>query len=56
MCKVVPFPMWKVLAREYEGYKSINITSYWRALYKEIEEGEETVAYFVTLGTHAQLY
>ena len=44
------------LKREYKGYRSINITEDWRALYKEIEEGEDTVAYFSLLGTHRELY
>jgi addiction module RelE/StbE family toxin len=44
------------LKREYIGYRSINITADWRALYKEISEGEEEIAYFILLGTHAQLY
>lgn len=45
-----------LLEREYKGHRSINITSDWRALYREFREGKDTVAYFVTLGTHKQLY
>lgn len=44
------------LTREYQGYRSIDITADWRALYKEVQIGEETIAYFVLLGTHNQLY
>ena len=44
------------LQREYKGYRSINITSDWRALYKEVKEGDEQIAYFILLGTHDQLY
>lgn len=44
------------LKREYEGYRSIDITADWRALYKEIRERDENIAYFVLLGTHKQLY
>lgn len=44
------------LRREYKGYKSINITADWRALYKEMQLKEETIAYFVLLGTHDELY
>jgi len=44
------------LKREYQGYRSIDITADWRALYKEIHVGEEIVAYFVLLGTHEHLY
>ena len=45
-----------LLEKEYEGYRSIDITSNYRALYKEIEQGEEKVAYFVFLSTHDELY
>lgn len=45
-----------LLKREYKGHRSINITADWRALYRELREGENTLAYFVTLGTHRQLY
>lgn len=45
------------LQREWEGFSSIDVTSNWRAVYQEIdEEGEDTVAYFVELGTHGDLY
>lgn len=44
------------LKREYEGYRSIDITADWRAIYKEIRERDENIAYFVLLGTHDQLY
>lgn len=45
------------LHREWEGFRSINITNDWRAIYQEVQEGEdEPFAYFTTLGTHAQLY
>ncbi len=44
------------LKREYHGYRSINITADYRALYKEITEGDKTIAYFVLLGTHEELY
>lgn len=44
------------LKREYKGYRSINITSDYRALYQEKREGDETIAYFVLLGTHKELY
>lgn len=41
------------LIGKYKGYRSINITGDYRALYKEIAEDE---VIFVLLGTHAQLY
>lgn len=45
------------LEREYEGLRSINITAVWRAVYEEVHEGnQEPIAYFITLGTHKQLY
>ena len=44
------------LRREYEGYRSINITTDWRAIYEEINEGDEPIAYFFLIGTHEQLF
>lgn len=44
------------LQREYQGYISIDITSGWRAIYKEATIGDEVVAYFIFLGTHKELY
>lgn len=40
------------LTGNYRGYRSINITGDWRAIYTENQE--ETI--FVTIGTHSQLY
>lgn len=41
----------------YEGYRSINITGDWRALYKIVEPIiEDSFIVFVDLGTHSQLY
>ena len=44
------------LKREYQGYRSIDITVDYRALYQEKKEGEDAIAYFTLLGTHDQLY
>lgn len=44
------------LKDEYEGYMSIDITADYCAIYKEAQIGGETVAYFVELGTHDQLF
>ena len=44
------------LHEPYQGYKSIDITSDYRALYEEVTIGEDTIAYFTTLGTHDELY
>lgn len=44
------------LKREYEGYRSIDVTEDWRALYKEVQIANETIAYFTVFGTHDELY
>lgn len=44
------------LKDEYLGYRSIDITSDYRAVYRETQIGEDVVAYFETLGTHEELY
>ena len=41
------------LIGEYKGYRSINITSDYRAIYEEIREG---MAFFVTIDKHSNLY
>lgn len=40
----------------YKGLQSIDITNDYRAIYEEIKEGEEKIAYFSILGTHKELY
>ena len=44
------------LTREYLGYRSINVTNDYRALYIEKTEGDTTIAYFTAIGTHEELY
>ena len=44
------------LEREWIGFRSIDVTSDWRAIFKEVEEGEDRVAYFMAVGTHDELY
>lgn len=44
------------LQREYQGYRSIDITNDWRAVYTEKREDDEVVAYFIAIGTHKELY
>ncbi len=44
------------LHREWEGFKSIDLTADLRAIYKEDREGDQPVAYFVAFGTHEELY
>lgn len=41
------------LLGKYKGYRSINITGDYRAVYKELREDE---VIFVKLGTHSELY
>jgi len=38
----------------YEGYRSINVTGDWRAIFKECNFGDKI--HFTDLGTHSQLY
>lgn len=44
------------LHEKWAGFRSIDITADWRAVYEEIDEGGEVVAYFEALGTHGELY
>lgn len=44
------------LRDEYTGYKSIDVTADWRAIFEEIQIDENTIAYFIGLGTHKELY
>ena len=41
-----------LLIGKYKGYRSINITGDWRAIFRE----EENKIIFIALGTHSQLY
>jgi len=41
------------LLGKYKGYRSINITGNYRAVYKELKEDK---VIFVKLGTHSELY
>lgn len=45
-----------LLKREWEGYRSIDISADWRAIYTEKTEGKELIVYFIALGTHDKLY
>lgn len=40
----------------WKGYRCIDITSDYRAIYEELTDGDEPVAYFIAIGTHLQLY
>lgn len=44
------------LTGNYKGYRSINITGDWRAIYSEYTERGKHIAIFEMLGTHSQLY
>lgn len=44
------------LREKYHGYRSIDVTDDYRAIYKELHEGKEIIAYFIELGTHKKLY
>ena len=45
------------LKREWEGFRSINITADFRAIYKEVVYSDgESIIYFVAIGMHEQLY
>lgn len=41
------------LVGKYKGYRSINITADYRAIYEAIEEN---IAFFVTIDKHSNLY
>ena len=42
------------LKGKLKGYRSINITGDWRAIFVEYENGE--VVFFEMMGTHSELY
>lgn len=44
------------LQREYVGFRSIDITADYRAVYKEVIAEDDTYIYFTSFGTHPQLY
>lgn len=44
------------LRGEWKGYRSINVSVDWRALYEEINQRGEIIAYFSYIGTHKDLY
>ena len=44
------------LREPYLGYRSIDITADYRAIYKEIVQEHDTYIYFTSFGTHTQLY
>lgn len=42
------------LSGKYGGYRSINITGDWRAIFQELQSGK--AVYFVIIDTHSNLY
>ncbi|OGH48219.1 MAG: hypothetical protein A3A51_04325 [Candidatus Levybacteria bacterium RIFCSPLOWO2_01_FULL_39_10] len=44
------------LKDEWVGYRSIDVTNDYRAIYEEVKVGNETFAYFSAFGTHEELY
>ena len=44
------------LKGEYLGYRSINITGDFRAIFRELSGGKYEFVEFVDIGTHSQLY
>lgn len=42
------------LTGEFSGYRSINVTGDWRALYSEYEEDRQKVIVFEVIGTHSR--
>lgn len=44
------------LREKYAGYRSIDITANYRAIYKIRQREGEIIAYFTEIGTHEQLY
>ena len=44
------------LKGEYLGYRSINITGDFRAIFRELSDGKYEFVEFVDIGTHSQLY
>lgn len=44
------------LTGRLSGYRSINTTGDWRAIYSERKMGKEKIIIFEAMGTHSQLY
>ena len=42
------------LSGKYNGYRSINVTGDWRAIFREMDDGE--IVYFDLIRTHSRLY
>ena len=44
------------LGGKYRGYRSINVTGDWRAIFSEFEDESDKTVIFEVIGTHSQLY
>lgn len=44
------------LRDKYQGYRSIDITADFRAIYEELNKSDEPIAYFFLIDTHRKLY
>ena len=44
------------LIGQYKGYRSINVTGDWRAIYSERKINDQKIIIFEILGTHSELY
>ena len=44
------------LQLEWQDYESIDVTNDYCAIFEEIHEGDEKIAYFIDIGTHDELY
>jgi addiction module RelE/StbE family toxin len=44
------------LREKYQGYRSIDVTADYRAIYREIHEDNVSIDYFTQLGTHKELF
>mgnify|MGYP001579904867 CR=1 FL=1 len=45
-----------LLGGKYKGYRSINVTGDWRAIFSQHGEDDEKAIIFEVIGTHSQLY
>lgn len=45
-----------ILKRNFLGYRSIDITNDWRAVFAEKHNDKDVIVYFIEIGTHEQLY
>jgi addiction module RelE/StbE family toxin len=51
-----PFLRNHPLTEQFAGYRSIDVTDDWRAVFKESSTGDRVVITFHLIGTHQELY